>query len=161
MRPLKENSPHDLYLRASSATKPMAPLKLYANITGKFTVERDLVKIQDKIRSTTLDAEKSRKERGITMLDGPPSNVSSAQNGKKRKAPVANSTLFRKPIPQPRPSTSTAAPPSSPVRAAIVKALALKDRSLDDLLSLMPAENDADKRKRKLLELLTQVRFFP
>ncbi|KAJ7497199.1 hypothetical protein FB451DRAFT_1386497 [Mycena latifolia] len=157
MRALKENSPHDLYLRASSATKPMAPLKLYANITGKFTVERDLVKVQDKIRSTTLGAEKIRKERGITMLDA--SELPAAQTGKKRKAPTANSSMFRKPVPQPRPSSST--PVLSPlppaIRTAVIKALAVKERSLDDLLRLMPNENDAEKRKRRLLELLSQL----
>ncbi|KAJ6593804.1 hypothetical protein B0H19DRAFT_1092071 [Mycena capillaripes] len=169
MRPLKENWPHDLYLRASSATKPMAPLKLYANITGKFTVERDLVKVQDKIRSTTLGAEKIRKERGITVLDTPPADLSSSQSGKKRKAPPANSSLFRKPIAQPRPSTSTAArapsplPPatssaiSSPLRTAVVRALAVKERSFDELVRLIPGENDVEKRKRKLAELLNQI----
>ncbi|KAJ7680228.1 hypothetical protein DFH06DRAFT_1162312 [Mycena polygramma] len=168
MRPLKENCSHDLYLRASSAAKPMAPLKLYANITGKFTVERDFGKIQDKIRSTTLDAEKTRKERGITMLDAPPSAVSSSQTGKKRKAAPANSSLFRKPIAQPRPSTSarppsplpptTSAPAtSSPIRTAMVKALALKERSFDELIRLVPGEHEVEKRKRKLLELLNQI----
>ncbi|KAJ7096420.1 hypothetical protein C8R44DRAFT_748873 [Mycena epipterygia] len=168
MRPLKENSPHDLYLRASSASKPMAPLKLYANITGKFTVERDLATIQDKIRSTTLGAEKTRKERGITMIDAPPP---SAQTSKKRKAPSAttNSSLFRKPVavpqPQPRPSTSAPAasplpapaPVPSPIRTAIIKALAVKERSVDELLRLIPGENDVEKRRRKLLELLSQL----
>ncbi|KAJ7084292.1 hypothetical protein B0H15DRAFT_888331 [Mycena belliarum] len=165
MRALKENSPHDLYLRASSAAKPMAPLKLYANITGKFTVERDLSKIQDKIRSTTLGAEKIRKERGITMLDA--SELPSTQTGKKRKAPAANSSMFRKPVAQPRPSTSTpvstaaaaaALSPLSPtIRTAVIKALAVKDRSIEELLRLIPSEGDADKLKRRLVELLSQL----
>ncbi|KAJ7430853.1 hypothetical protein B0H11DRAFT_2133617 [Mycena galericulata] len=171
MRPLKENSPHDLYLRASSATKPMAPLKLYANITGKFTVERDLIKVEDTIRSTTADAEKSRKERGITRLDAP-LDLSSSQTKKKpqkRKDPPGRSPMFTKPIPQPRPSTSASTrvssplPPApstvapSPLRTAVVKALALKERSVDELLRLIPSEHDVEKRKRKLLDLLNQL----
>ncbi|KAJ7132853.1 hypothetical protein C8R43DRAFT_930192 [Mycena crocata] len=165
MRPLKENSPHDLYLRASSASKPMAPLKLYANITGKFTVERDLSNVQDKIRTTTLTAEKTRKEHRTTMLDAPPPDLSSAQPGKRKRPQPANSTLFRNPISQPRPSTSTpatstpatSARASSPLRTAVVKALAVKERSLDDLLRLTPGESDIERRKRKLLELLNQI----
>lgn len=168
MRPLKENNPHDLYLRASSAAKPMAPLKLYANITGKFTVERDLIKVQDMIRSTTLNADDIRKKRGITILDTPPSDLSAPTNKRKKPTTSANSTLFRKPIPQPRPSTSASArapsplPPTSPspLRTAIIKALAVKERSLDELVRLAPGDNDVEKRKRKVLEQLNQVCLF-
>ncbi|KAJ7733764.1 hypothetical protein DFH07DRAFT_754709 [Mycena maculata] len=146
----------------------MAPLKLYANITGKFTVERDLVNVQDTIRSTTLDAEKIRKERGITMLDAPPNLSSSSQTKKKRKNPPGSSSLFRNPVAQPRPSisTSTRAPsplppaPSaapSPLRTAVVKALAVKERTVDELLRLIHSDHDVEKRKRKLLDLLSQM----
>ncbi|KAJ7783035.1 hypothetical protein B0H16DRAFT_1357548, partial [Mycena metata] len=164
MRPSKENSPHDLYLRASSASKPMAPLKLYANITGKFTVLQTLDKIQDKMRTTTRDADRIRKGSRVIMVDEPPADLSSAQPGKKRKAPAANSTMFRKAIPQPRPSTSARAPSPlppatpSPLRTAVVKALAVKERSLDELLQLSPGGNiDVEKRRRKLVELLNQI----
>ncbi|KAJ7045416.1 hypothetical protein C8F04DRAFT_1064714 [Mycena alexandri] len=166
MRPSKENSPHDLYLRASSASKPMAPLKLYANITGKFTVLQTLDKIQDKMRTTTHNADRIRKESRVIMVDEPPADLSSAQPGKKRKA-TTSSTMFRKAIPQPRPSTSARAPsplpplPSaapSPLRTAVVKALAVKERSLDELLHLSPGgDNDVEKRRRKLVELLNQI----
>jgi RNA polymerase II elongation factor ELL len=170
MRPAKENYPHDLYLRASSAAKPMAPLKLYANITGKFTVERDLATIETQIRATTVAAETKKNTRGITMLPGPPPGVSSSQTTKKGKSSgkaQSATSAFLKPIPQPRPSTSTSArapsplPPAtpSPLRTAVVKALALKERSFDELVRLV--ENDGEKGKRKLVELLNQVSLPP
>ncbi|KAJ6609829.1 hypothetical protein B0H10DRAFT_450286 [Mycena sp. CBHHK59/15] len=162
MRPLKENSPHDLYLRASSATKPMAPLKLYANITGKFTVERDLATVQDKIRTTTQNADKTRKGRGAILLDASTSELPNPI-GKKRKDPTANSSMFRKPVRQPRPSTSTRAPSplppasSSPTRTALIQFLAVRERSLDDILRLLPRENDAEKQRRKVVGFLGQL----
>ncbi|KAJ7483242.1 hypothetical protein FB451DRAFT_102519 [Mycena latifolia] len=64
-------------------------------------------------------------------------------------------------VPQPRPSTSTPVPSRLAIRTAVIKALAVKERSLDDLLRLMPNENDAEKRKCRLLELLSQVCFLP
>jgi RNA polymerase II elongation factor ELL len=106
MRPLEERSPHELYLRASSAAKPMAPLKLYANVTGKFTVERELgEKVGDKVRDRTLVAQKKRTERTAILLDKPPEL--SATNGKKKKP---QPTMFRKPIqPSDRQPTHNAA----------------------------------------------------
>ncbi|KAJ7072404.1 hypothetical protein C8F01DRAFT_1103876 [Mycena amicta] len=161
MRPLKENSPHDLYLRAPSASKPLAPLKLYANITGKFTVERDLDTIKNEIRSSTQNAEKSRQERTTVMLDTPPSDLS--QTSRKRKvatsavrkptAPVRSSaTAARAPSPLPPPPSS-----SSPHRTAVVKALAIKERTFDELLRLLPSEDSLANRKQILQSLLDEV----
>ncbi|KAJ6499398.1 hypothetical protein C8R45DRAFT_1211163 [Mycena sanguinolenta] len=173
MRPVKENYPHDLYLRASSAAKPMAPLKLYANITGKFTVERDLAQVQDIIRTTTLAAEKKKNTRGITRLDGPPTDLATSQNAIKKKKPSGkaqstNAAPFMKPITQPRASTSasTRAPSPhpgapSPLRTAVIKALALGERSFDELVRLAHIENDVEKGKRKLVELLNQIAEHP
>jgi RNA polymerase II elongation factor ELL len=160
VRSAKENYPHDLYLRASSAAKPMAPLKLYANITGEFTVT-----IQNQIRAPTVTAETKKNPRVATMLPGPPPGVSSSQTTKKGKSSgkaQSATSAFLKPIPQPRPSASTSPlPPAtpSPLRTAVVKALALKKRSFDELVRLV--ENDGEKGKRELVELLNQVSLPP
>ncbi|KAJ7287622.1 hypothetical protein C8J57DRAFT_1284446, partial [Mycena rebaudengoi] len=165
MRPLKENSPHDLYLRASSASKPMAPLKLYANITGKFAVEQDLSKIEEKIRATTHKADTLRKANALTLLDAPPSDLYSSTNTKKKnkKEPTA---MFTKPIPQPRPSTAARAPSplpplppaaSSATRTAVIKLLAVRERTLDELMASMPSESDATKQKRQVVALLPEL----
>nr|GAT57630.1 predicted protein [Mycena chlorophos] len=167
MRPLKENSQHDLYLRAPSASKPLAPLKLYASITGKFTVERDLGTIQNEIRSSTQNAEKSRQGRTTVMLDAPPPDLSSSQNGRKRKVGTATAAS-RKPaarpahVPTPIPvvpssSSPTTIPATSAQRTAVVKALALRERlTFDELLRLMPSE-DATSRHPTLQALLDQI----
>jgi hypothetical protein len=72
----------------------MAPLKLYANVTGKFMVERELgEKVQDKVRDRTQVAEKQRTECEVQMLDSP-LDLPRA-NGKKRKAPSTSSSLLK------------------------------------------------------------------
>ena len=101
------------------------------------------------------------------MLDTPPPDLSSsAQTSKRRKTPAAANSLFRRPVLQPRPLASTRAPSPlppvspSPERTAVIKALAVKERSFDELSSLMPGEDDGQKRKRNLMQLLNQVRLF-
>ncbi|KAH7911033.1 hypothetical protein BJ138DRAFT_1151642 [Hygrophoropsis aurantiaca] len=96
MRSQKETSPHEIYLRSASAAKPMAPLKLYANVTGKFIVERELVgKVAQEVRKQTQVAQEKRSERQTILLDAPPVAV----NGKatKRKQP-GSSTIVKKAI---------------------------------------------------------------
>ncbi|KAG9316843.1 hypothetical protein JVU11DRAFT_2913 [Chiua virens] len=73
MRPQKESSPHELYIRAASAAKPMAPLKLCANVIGKFMVERQLGdKATGKVRQQTLVAKQQHLERQAILLEHPP-----------------------------------------------------------------------------------------
>ncbi|CAL1706648.1 unnamed protein product [Somion occarium] len=79
-----ENSPHELYLRTSTASKPNAPLKLQANIIGKFVVNRELdQRLQNKLRGSAAAAEKQREERQIQILDEPP--IMSKPGAKKAK----------------------------------------------------------------------------
>lgn len=95
MAPSKEDAEHELYLRSASAAKPNAPLKLYATVTGKFRVERQLDgSIEDKVRDRTQVAEKQRTERKVLMLDTPPEIT--RVSGKKRKALPASSMMLKK-----------------------------------------------------------------
>lgn len=179
MRPLREQSPHELYLRSSSAAKPMAPLKLYANVTGKFTVERELgEKVQEQVRDRTQVAEKQRTERKVQMLDAPPDIP--RVNGKKRKAPSSSSSSLLKqaahndhlrnmsaatasagvsarvasPLPL-RPTTPGGQDKS--VRRRMVQYLAVSPRLTDEVVrALGGAECDSSTRKT-LLELLEEV----
>ncbi|KAF7376061.1 hypothetical protein MSAN_00020900 [Mycena sanguinolenta] len=165
MRPVKENYPHDLYLRASSAAKPMAPLKLYANITGKFTVERDLAQVQDIIRTTTLAAENKKNNpryHSARWTSYRPCYLPEYHQEEKALS------AFMKPIAQPRASTSTATRAASPhpgapspLRTAVIKALALGEKSFDELVRLAPVESDVEKGKRRLVELLNQIAEHP
>lgn len=177
MRPLKEGSPHELYLRASSAQKPNAPLKLYANVTGKFTVERELGKdIQDKVRERTRQVEEQRTERKVQMLDMP---LDMKQvNGKKRKPPPASASLLKKAAHNDHLRNAAANTPSrvasplsvttaakgaadrdkeSPVRRRMVQYLAISPRLTDEVTRAIGGQ-DCDPTMRKLLlELLHEV----
>jgi hypothetical protein len=184
MRSLKEGSPHELYLRSSSAAKPMAPLKLYANVTGKFTVERELgEKVQDKVRDRTQVAEKQRTERKVQMLDSPP-DIPRA-NGKKRKAPPASSSLLKKAAhndhirnvssvstavpsrvasPLPPVQTSSSIPSATKdgsVRRRMIQYLAISPRSTDEIMRAVGGADCDSAIRRSLFELIDQVRLIP
>lgn len=176
MRPLKEDTPHELYLRTSSAAKQMAPLKLYANVTGKFTVERELGdKVKDMLRVKTSDAAKQRDDRRTKFIDAPPTLPPS--NSKKRKEPPTSS-MFRNAI---RPadqaklnastsSTATPARVSSPIpprkktsaasatlRKRLVHCLAVSERPRDQALKLVAGGDSDASTRRDVLELLEEV----
>jgi len=175
MRPLKEGTPHELYLHASSAAKPMAPLKLYANVTGKFTVERELgEKVQDRIRESTLGAVKQRSERKTILIDTPPDLH--PVHGKKRKAPT--SSMFRKPVQQsdhlrnnagastaalparvssPVPSQQTTKEGLIPVRKRLIHCLAVSERSSDEVIQLVGGSDCDPSLRREVLGLLDEV----
>lgn len=184
MRSLKEGSSHELYLRASSAAKPMAPLKLYANVTGKFTVERELgEKVQDKIRESTQVAEKQRTERKAILLDAPPDIP--RVNGKKRKAPPGSSTsLASTPLlkrathgdhvrnisasdavpsrvasplpPQASPLTTTKESLTT-LRKRLIHCLAGSQRLADDVVRLVGGSDRDPSGKKEIVDLLEEV----
>jgi len=170
MQPYEENSPHEIYLRASSAAKPMAPLKLYANVTGKFNVQRDLEKVQDEIRDRTLEAKQKRAERTTIMLDTPLDL--SVPKSKKRKAPQ---TMFRNPVNplehrriQSAPSSSPAQPlplvtprrlkeDAQPVRTRLIHCLALGNRTTKEIVTMVVGPGHS--MQPDLADLLVEVNF--
>ena len=179
MRSQKEDSPHELYLRSSSAAKPMAPLKLYANVTGKFMVERELgEKVQDKVRDRTQVAEKQRTERKVQMLDSP-LDLPRA-NGKKRKAPSTTTSLLKQAahndhlrnissassvapsrVASPLPP-STTAPSSSTLTATkdrklMIQYMAISPRSTDEVMRAIGGADCDSATRRTLFEYLNEV----
>jgi RNA polymerase II elongation factor ELL len=182
MRSQKEDSPHELYLRSSSAAKPMAPLKLYANVTGKFMVERELgEKVQDKVRDRTQVAEKQRTERKVQMLDSP-LDLPRA-NGKKRKAPSTSSSLLKQAahndhlrnissvssvvpsrVASPLPPSTTAPTASTPtatkdssIRRLMIQYLAISPRSTDEVMRAIGGADCDSATRRTLFEYLDEV----
>lgn len=174
MRPLKEASPHEIYLRTASAAKPNAPLKYYADVTGKFIVQRQLGgDIEDHIRVRTKDAEKERLGRKAIYLDAPPSGLNPA--GSKKRSKEAASTSTRNTVPLPRrnlapPISSQShshSPRASPLpsnssnnsdaaislRNRVVHCLAVTSRSTENLARMTNGGN-ADK---DFLDLLNEV----
>ncbi|KAF8070214.1 hypothetical protein FPV67DRAFT_1486660 [Lyophyllum atratum] len=160
MRSLKEETPHELYLRTHSASKPNAPLKLYANVTGKFTIEHDKLgaNLKDRIREKTIDAAKQRDDRKTKFIDTPPTLP--AKTTKKRKE--QSSAMFRNAI---RPSdqvklnasNSSKKPSDSSIRKRLVHCMAVQERPRDQIIKLVTgADCDASKR-REVLDLLEEV----
>ena len=173
MRHAQETTLHELYLRASSVTKKTAPLKLYANVVGKFTVERELHDdVCDKLRESTQDAVNQRMTRTTQFIKTPPDIQ---PNNKKRKEPP--STMFRKPIRQSNKSISTSGasnPANVPnristltaqgsrdgsmaLRARVVHCLAIADRTEDDLVRLVGGPDCSPSLRREIHDLLEQV----
>ncbi|KIK27576.1 hypothetical protein PISMIDRAFT_8008 [Pisolithus microcarpus 441] len=174
MRAQQESSSHEIYLRTSSAAKPNAPLKLYANVIGKFMVERQLVaKVTDGVRQRTLEAKKAHSERQAILLEQPPIPTPATKHAK-RKTP-GSGTVIKKavaPVDQLRvPSTSSAPlrkvsplpqnPPSSranaDVRRRLVHCLAIQPRLSDDAVRMVGGANISVQAREELLRLLEEV----
>ncbi|KAH9994027.1 hypothetical protein BJV77DRAFT_916157, partial [Russula vinacea] len=182
MRSDTESTPHELYLRSALASKVNAPLKLYADIAGKFYVKRELDrKTESKVQQSTADAQKNKSERRIVLLDTPPALTSSATkakssaSSKKRKsavsAPIA-ATVKRVPIRAKNEGSSAArgqSPPhslpssqSSPVppaiRAQMIHLLAKGPRTKEDVLTQVGGPDPSESLLVQLNELLVTVR---
>ncbi|GLB37141.1 hypothetical protein LshimejAT787_0401920 [Lyophyllum shimeji] len=177
VRALKEETPHELYLRTHSASKPNAPLKLYANVTGKFTVEHDQLgaNLKEKIREKTIDAAKQRDDRRTKFIDTPPTLP--PKNMKKRKEPPSSS-MFRNAV---RPSdqallnasTSSSAVPArvaSPaplppkkkssdpaLRNRLIHCMAIQERPRDTIVRLVAGANCDASTRQEVLDLIEEV----
>lgn len=173
MRPQKESSPHELYLRAASAAKPMAPLKLYANIIGKFMVERQLgAKVTDKVRQQTMVAKQQHMERQAILLDKPPIPVPGTKNGK-RKAPGSGTVIKKTPALEHlrvASSSAVASRKASPllhntpstkanadVRRRLVHCLAISPRMAEDAVKMVGGTGVGGAARNDLLALLEEV----
>jgi len=174
MRPLKEDAPHELYLRITSANKPSASVKHYANVTGKFTVDREIGEnITGKLREKASDAAKQRDEHRTIFIDAPPPPPT---NPKKRKDHA--STMFRnivRPADQARLNaamSSSAAParvpsPAPPkaktsdaaMRKRLVHFLAVSERPRDMIVKMVAGADCDVSTRRELLQVLDEVRF--
>ncbi|KAI0820027.1 hypothetical protein BC628DRAFT_1525161 [Trametes gibbosa] len=174
MRADQENGPHELYLRMASASKPMAPLKMYANVIGKFAIERQLgEKVEGSIRDRTLEAEKQRTERKAIYLDTPPDLKYSGAKGKARKDAAAPRRPAVPPVSRPSASVKTSRVTSPlpgsvshangssndvpPTRARLIHCLALKPRTTDAAIAMCGGREPSSQMKKELLSLLHAV----
>lgn len=173
MNPVAETTPHEIYLRTSSQAKPNAPLKLYANVTGRFSVERQLDdRMSGKVRNSNIDAQNQRAGRTTifvkTPTDLPP------PNGKKKEG----ATMFRKPIrpaDQPRPapapnavaSSNTASTPQQSQRSKealralrnrMIPCICTSQRTSEQIVKLVGGNNCSTAAKQDILKLLDEVR---
>lgn len=172
MRPLKESSPHEIYLRTSSAAKPNAPLKLYANVMGKFIVDRQLgEKVTDKVRQQTIEAKKQHSERQTIMLDAPLISAAGAKNLKRKtpgsgtvvkkgaqrdtlRTPAASTNVARKISPIPQTASSKA---NADVRRRLIHFLAVETRETDLTVARVCGNNCDATARANLLGILEEV----
>ncbi|KAI0256024.1 hypothetical protein BJV78DRAFT_433618 [Lactifluus subvellereus] len=182
MRGDQESTPHELYLRSALASKINAPLKLYADIAGKFTVGRELNgKAESKVHQSTADAQKSKSGGRIRLLEAPPAlnppsnKAKSSAPPKKRKpavsAPIA-ATVKRVPVrvknegssaargqsPPPAPPTSQSTSPVPPaMRALMIHLLAKGSRTKEDVLTQVGGPDASESLRLQLNELLVTI----
>lgn len=172
MRPLKESSPHEIYLRTSSAAKPNAPLKLYANVMGKFIVDRQLgEKVTDKVRQQTIEAKKQHAERQTIMLDAPLVSAAGTKNLKRKtpgsgtvvkkaaqrdtlRAPAASTPVARKISPMPQAASSKA---NADIRRRLIHFLAVESRETDLTVSRVCGRESDVNARANLLSILEEV----
>ncbi|KAI0630215.1 hypothetical protein C8Q77DRAFT_1136970 [Trametes polyzona] len=168
----QENGTHELYLRMASAQKPMAPLKMYGNVIGKFTVERQLgEKVEGTVRDRTLEAEKQRTERKAIYLDTPPDLGYSGAKGKGKKdasairrtvvstRPQSNikTSQVASPLPGPSSHANGSASEVPPTRARLIHCLALKPRTEDALVAMCAGKDpQIEKELRSILETVAE-----
>lgn len=170
MAHLQETAMHELYLRAASATKRNAPLKLYANVVGKFNVEKREIgnELRDKIRESTQDAAAQKNSRATVFMDTPPETQPAnkkrkdasmfhkplRQADKVKSLPSASSTPVSKPTPTHLSSTNQQG--GVPVRKRLVHCLARGEKSEEELFKLLGADRNASLRA-EIVELLDEV----
>ncbi|KAI0332366.1 hypothetical protein GY45DRAFT_1299387 [Cubamyces sp. BRFM 1775] len=167
----RDKGSHELYLRMASAQKPMAPLKLYANVVGKFVVERQLgEKIEGTIRDRTIEAEKQRTERKAIYLDTPPDTGYTGPKGKTKKdasAPrrtavassshTASARASRVASPLPGSSSHANGSTHDPARARLIHCLALKERKTEHVITMCGGKDCSPQTKSQLLSILRDV----
>jgi RNA polymerase II elongation factor ELL len=181
MRPVKEDTAHELYLRTSSATKQSAPLKHYANVTGKFTVEPGLDRVKDMLREKTSDAAKQRDDRRTIFINAPPPPPPKQKEpaaAKKKKdhttsmfrnavrpsdqaklnaamssSAAATASRVASPAP-PKPRTNEA---SAPLRRRLIHFLAVSERQQDTIIKMVAGPDCDHDTRQELLDLLNDV----
>lgn len=163
MRPVKEDTAHELYLRTTSAAKHTGPLKHYANVIGKFTVERELGnKVKDMLREKTSDAAKQKDDRRTIFVDSPP--TISLNKTKKKDQPLSMFRNTTRPVDQTKCNSSSTAPAkpnavdaSPSLRRRLVQFLALSERPQETIVRMVVGADCDSTSRRDLLVLLEAV----
>lgn len=171
MQTVPETAPHELYLRSAPANKPSAPLKLYANITGKILVERELgSRVEDRVRESTTQAAKAHKNKGIVRLnEAPPTpTTATATATKKGKKAGSGVTVTRRVAPQVQTikarnegspaGHSTASYDDHPARARMIRCLAVQQRTAAEAIKAVGGSSVSESEAKDLAGLLEAVR---
>ncbi|KAF8744948.1 hypothetical protein AX14_012772 [Amanita brunnescens Koide BX004] len=160
MNAAKENLHHELYIRAASAAKRNAPLKLHAHVVGKFQVERQLDNdVRNRLRQSTKTLQAQRQERGIVQLETP--LVPPSKSSKKTTAARPSHLVVDHVTSSSRESTSASnrnrKELSKSMRRRMMQFLAVSDRTSDEILRLLGGPECSSSDRSNLLDLLEQV----
>jgi hypothetical protein len=122
MKGQKEDRKHEIYLHTVTPAKPNAPMKLYAEVTGKFTVnDKDMERLSGKLRDAREKEEKARSSRQTIMLDEPPKiKKATATSSSSSKKSTGATSMFRKPVPHSQ-LTQASVASTSGANAAVVR----------------------------------------
>jgi RNA polymerase II elongation factor ELL len=160
MNAAKENLHHELYIRAASAAKRNAPLKLHAHVVGKFQVERQLDNdVRSRLRHSTKTLQVQRQERGIIQLEAPLAPL--PKSSKKAAAARPAHLLVDQAASSSRESTflsnRSRKEPSKSVRRRMIQLLAVSDRTSEEILRLLGGPDCSSSDRSDLLDLLEQA----
>ena len=169
MRFNREKDNHELFIRTTTAVRPNAPLKLNANVVGKFNVEHLLDKVSKQLQESTAAAAKQKTERKTIMLSTPPVTTTTKSSAAKRKtqtkttiAPTKVITVTKNFSTQPTvpaASSSSTLPEDTvqQLRQRLVHYLALGSGTAADVLKNVGGVEAEWDVKRKISELLNEV----
>lgn len=173
MQSQSEPIAHELYLRTSTAAKPNAPLKLQANVIGKFIIAPKLERIQNKMRDTQAAADRLKEERQIQLLPEPPvlppkpgTKKAKATSTKKSAKTGAGTASHSRVPPKDRSATPNLPPgeeayriygdPST--RRRLIHCIALQPRDTAEVMRLVAGRDVGPQEKKELTEILKTVR---
>ncbi|KAI5120339.1 hypothetical protein M0805_009415 [Coniferiporia weirii] len=173
MRYNKEKDNQELFIRTTMSARPNAPLKLNANVVGKFLVERHLSDVAvQRVRDATAAAAKQKSERKTIMIDTPPTMPTVTQKsvvkrkGPPKSTPKSTPTIVKSyaitvpPTSEPGGSTSSVSFPKETIalyRQRLIHYLALGAATQPDVVKEVGGlEVDRDVRL-KITEILNEV----
>lgn len=174
MRYNKEKDNQELFIRTTGARLNNPPLKLSANVIGKFVVERGLDdKLRKQIHDATAEAKKLREERKTVMLDTPPSLTAVGTKAAQKKKAAARTTTKPTPVfttksyattapsQQPKetiPSTSSISPEVvNQYRQRLIHYFALGPASQPDAVKNVGGVEADREHRLKITEILNDV----
>ncbi|KAL5523663.1 hypothetical protein ACEPAG_7836 [Sanghuangporus baumii] len=174
MRYDREKENQELFIRTTMPNRPNAPLRLNANVVGKFAVEKVLSnKISQRLHHATAAAQKQKAERKAKMMDAPPAVTPpvAQKPAPKRKAPPKSApkstptivksyaTTSPNPTASPNGSASVALPKdlATTYRQRLIHYLALGSATVQDIFKEFGGSEIDHNTRAGIMDLLHDV----
>ncbi|EJD02832.1 uncharacterized protein FOMMEDRAFT_167976 [Fomitiporia mediterranea MF3/22] len=169
MRYDREKDNQELFIRTTMAARPNAPLKLNANVVGKFTVEKVLNnKIAQRVREATVTAKQQKNVSKAKRLEesSAMTNVAQKKDPSKKPAPQSTPTIVKSyASTAPNATTSTSGPSSAALpkemattyRQRLVHYLALGAATRQDVLKEFGGQEVDHDIRTGIMDILIAV----